>query len=202
MRRRHPVLAVLLAALTLAAVLAACGIESDSSPRELAEDDLPEALQATTSTTTPDGSAPTRTVDLWFLSNELLALAPREVEVRDQVDGAIEALLSGPTEEERDEGYTTSIPAGTELIRTDPAEDEQLLTINLSEDLQALGASELRNSVAQLVFTATSFSSTIERVRFQIDGEVVRVPAREGQLAPVVTRADYADLDPEQADAP
>ncbi|OWY60727.1 hypothetical protein B7486_67630, partial [cyanobacterium TDX16] len=81
MRRRHPLLAVLVAVLGLATVLVACGIESDSSPRELAEDDLPEALQETTTTTTPDGSAPTRTVELWFLSNELLALAPREVEV-------------------------------------------------------------------------------------------------------------------------
>lgn len=191
----------LLAVVLTGLLLVACGIESDSSPREIAESDLPAALRETTSTTAQQDGAPTRTVDLWFLATEQLAQATREVEVRTGVDAAIEALLLGPSEAERQRGFTTSIPAGTELLRTSAAEDERLLTIDLSAELAAQQGSELRNSVAQIVFTATSFNQTaIERVRFQIDGDVVSVPAREGRTATVVTRSDYADLDPEADD--
>ena len=191
----------LLAVVLTGLLLVACGIESDSSPREIAESDLPAALRETTSTTAQQDGAPTRTVDLWFLATEQLAQATREVEVRTGVDAAIEALLLGPSEAERQRGFTTSSPAGTELLRTSAAEDERLLTIDLSAELAAQQGSELRNSVAQIVFTATSFNQTaIERVRFQIDGDVVSVPAREGRTATVVTRSDYADLDPEADD--
>jgi hypothetical protein len=184
----------------LGLLLTGCGIESDSSPRELAGDQLPDELLETTTTTVP-GGAPTLTRQVWFLSNELLAESPRDVEVAAGVDGALEAVLGGPTDEEQELGLTTSIPAGTELIDTRAAPEEQLLTINLSEELEALGASELRNAVAQLVFTATSFNSAaIQQVRFQIDGQAVSVPARGSATSSLVTRADYADLDPEQAD--
>jgi spore germination protein GerM len=194
---------LLLLLLPLALLVGACGIESDSSPRELADDQLPDELQETSSTTTPTDGSPTQPEEVWFLSNELLARTTRDVEVREGINGAINALLDGPTDQERAAGYTTSIPAGTELLRAQPAEEERLLTINLSDELATQQASELRNSVAQIVFTATSFNSAaIQRVRFQIDGEATSVPGAAGSLEPVVTRADYADLDPQQAEDP
>jgi len=193
-----------MAALVLAlALLGGCGIESDSSPRELAEDQVPEELVAPITTTTEAGSdAPTRTREIWFLSDDMLRSTPREVEVRAGIAGAIEAVLAGPSPQEQTASLTTSIPAGTELLEVRQAEDSGLLTIDLTDELQLQEGSELRNAVAQLVYTATSFNDTSDQVRFQIDGQVVSVPADEGATASVVTRADYADLDPALADGP
>lgn len=194
MRRLLLVLVAVAALLSLAA----CGIEADSSPRALDEDDVPEALAATTTTSTAPGSdVPTRTIEVSFLSNEVLRASPREVEVRAGITGAIEALLAGPSEAERSANITTSIPAGTELLDVQVSEDGDLLTLDFSEELGGPQGSELRNAVAQIVYTATAFNGDEDQqVRFQIDGQVRSVPANRGATAPVVTRADYRDLDP------
>jgi len=164
---------------------------------------VPEELVAPITTTTEAGSdAPTRTREIWFLSDDMLRSTPREVEVRAGIAGAIEAVLAGPSPQEQTASLTTSIPAGTELLEVRQAEDSGLLTIDLTDELQLQEGSELRNAVAQLVYTATSFNDTSDQVRFQIDGQVVSVPADEGATASVVTRADYADLDPAVADGP
>ena len=195
---RRRALVVLLAALVVL-VVPACGIESDSSPRAVAEDEVPEALVAPTSTsiTTPGSDAPTRSVEVSFLSDDVLRSVSREIEVRSGIEGAIEALLAGPTEAERAADLTTSIPAGTELLEVTESEDTGLLTLDFSEELRSQQGSELRNAVAQLVYTATAFNGDEDQqVRFRIDGEVQNVPTDEGTTAPVVTRADYRLLDP------
>jgi spore germination protein GerM len=198
---RRSLLVVGAAMVASLALVGGCGIESDSSPRELADDQVPEELVApsTTGSTAAGTDAPTRTRVIWFLSDELLTQSPREVEVRAEVEGVIEALLVGPSPQEQDAGLTTSIPAGTELIDADLDEDSGLLTINLSEALELAEGSELTNAVAQLVYTATDFSDSIDQVRFQIEGQVRSVPTDGGANAAAVTRADYADLDPDTA---
>lgn len=192
---RRPWVLLSLVLLAGAGLLAACGIPSDSSPQALDESAVPDELVApTSSTTAPDSGGPSRTVEVWFVADDQLIPALRTIDVDTGVAGAIEAALDGPTEEEGESGISSSIPAGTELLGVQQQGDR--LTIDLSEELQTVGSSELRNAVAQIVYTATGYSASITEIRFQVEGQNVPVPVEEGATANVVTREDYDSLGP------
>lgn len=193
LRRRGAAALLGLAAALVA--LVACGVPNESEPRALEADEVPEALAsgATTSTTAPDPDAPSRQVEIWFLDNELLQPEFRELEVGEGAARAVEALLDGTTEEERAAGVSSSIPAGTELLGSELEGDR--FTVELSEEFTTVAGSELRNAVAQIVFTATGYPD-VERVRFRVDGDLVQVPVAGGGTEQVVTRAEYESLAP------
>jgi spore germination protein GerM len=192
---RRPWLLLGLVLVAATALLAACGIPSDSSPQAFDESAVPDELVAPTSSTTePDSGGPSRTVEVWFVADDQLIPALRTIDVDTGVAGAIQAALDGPTEEEGESGISSSIPAGTELLGVRQQGDR--LTIDLSEELQTVGSSELRNAVAQIVYTATGYSSSITEIRFQVEGQNVPVPVEEGATANVVTRDDYDSLGP------
>ena len=84
---------------------------------------------------------------------------------------AVEGLLAGPTAEEADEGLTTAIPDGTELLGL--AIGDGVATIDLSSEFAAPGDPvSVEQRVAQVVFTLTRFAS-VEGVAFRIDGAPV-----------------------------
>ena len=92
--------------------------------------------------------------------------------------GALEALLAGPSDEERDAGLTTEIPDGTELL--DLAVADGTATVDLSGAFDDGGGSaSMQARVAQVVATLTQFPS-IERVAFRLDGEPVTAIGGEG----------------------
>lgn len=192
---RRPGAAVLFVLAAALGALAACGVPNESEPRALEADEVPEELAsgATTSTTAPDPDAPSRQVEIWFLADELLQPEFRELEVGEGAAGAVAALLDGTTEEERAAGVSSSIPAGTELLGTELEGDR--LTVELSEEFNTVAGSELRNAVAQIVYTATGYPD-VGRVRFRVDGDLVDVPVAGGGTESVVTRSEYESLVP------
>jgi germination protein M len=100
------------------------------------------------------------------------------------------ALLRGPTAAERRSGYASMIPSGTVL--RDLALANGLLTVDLSSRFQAGGGSvSMQLRVAQVVFTATQFSS-VRRVAFRLDGRPVEAIGGEGVIVePPVGRAAF-----------
>lgn len=92
--------------------------------------------------------------------------------------GSLEALLRGPTMAERRLAYRTMIPPRTVLHGVGLAHG--LLTVDLSKRFQAGGGSlSMQLRVAQIVFTATQFSS-VKRVAFRLDGRPVEAIGGEG----------------------
>ncbi len=135
-------------------------------------------------------------VALYFLRGEQLAVVRRPIPETPRVGtAALEELLAGPTEQEAAWGFTTEIPAGTEVRDLEVADG--IAMVDLSSAFTSGGGSfSMRARVAQVVYTLTQFP-TVEAVRFRIDGEPVEAIGGEGVLVePPAGRADFEDLLP------
>jgi hypothetical protein len=134
-------------------------------------------------------------VTIFLLVNERVFAVGRDVEGPATPESAVRALLEAPIGAgEADLGFTSAIPAGTTVnaVRV----DGPVATVDLSEQFASGGGSlSMQARVAQVVFTLTHFSS-IERVRFELDGSPVSTIGGEGVPAENVGRADFADVTP------
>ncbi|MCH0541451.1 GerMN domain-containing protein [Streptomyces sp. MUM 203J] len=147
-------------------------------------------------TPTPDGGARRVRVAVYFLNGEQVSPAPRTVAGPATADGALRALLSGPNGFERGHDRSTSIPSGTRLNSV--VVRDRIATVDLSGRYDDGGGTlSMRARLAQVVFTATRFSS-IDKVRFALDGEPVEAFGGEGvELGRPVGRQDFEDLTPD-----
>lgn len=107
---------------------------------------------------------------------------------------AMTALLAGPSNRERtaEPAIRTTIPADSELLGIRISGG--VATVNLSGEFEAGGGSfSVLGRLAQVVYTLTQFSS-VDRVRFELDGEPVTLFSAEGiVLDEPVGRATYRD---------
>ena len=189
LRRRA---AALLTAASLLGAAAACGVQLDDEPREIATDALPYGLLETSTT----GSTSSTTPLPAFQETSVFLVDNNDylVEVRRQLPGevrvAVGSLLTPPTEIEVNSGLSTDISPSVSLRGVVGPEDG-LVTIDLRSD-GTDGSPEIsRLAFAQLVYTATSVPG-VNRVLFQVDGQAREVPTGEGQsTAQPLSRADY-----------
>ncbi|MDZ4169783.1 MAG: Gmad2 immunoglobulin-like domain-containing protein [Coriobacteriia bacterium] len=105
-------------------------------------------------------------------------------------EAAMEALLAGPTAEEREFGLGTTIPEGTRLNGV--AVDDGVATVDLSPEFASGGGSlSMLLRVTQVVCTLTQFSD-VDRVAFALDGEKATSIGGEGIVVdPPVDRAAF-----------
>ncbi len=135
-------------------------------------------------------------VRVYFLRREHIAVAHRSVPWTKAVaSAAMRALLSGPSAGERAIGLTTTIPSRTGLLGVEI--EHGTATVDLSRRFASGGGSlSMMARLAQVTFTLTQFS-TVQRVRFELDGVAVHVFGGEGILLDhPVTRATYESLSP------
>jgi germination protein M len=174
---------VLLAAL----VVAGCGGTAEESPPE------PQPAGGTTSTQPP--AAVTRQVLVYFVREERLGVAARVADTAGVGAAAVAALLDGPTDVERDAGFSTTVPEGTALLGLSIADG--IATVDLSGTFaEGGGSASMQSRVAQVVYTLTQFP-TVERVAFRLDSEPVESIGAGGVVVdPPVGRADFEDVTP------
>jgi germination protein M len=108
---------------------------------------------------------------------------------------AVNALLAGPTDGERNREISTAVPAGSQLLGLAIADG--VATVDLSSEFESGGGSaSVLTRLGQMVYTLTQFP-TVKSVVFQIEGETRHVFSSEGVvLDKPATRADYVDLLP------
>ncbi|MDQ7819965.1 MAG: GerMN domain-containing protein [Armatimonadota bacterium] len=94
--------------------------------------------------------------------------------------GALQALLSGPTADERARGLTTAIPSGTRL-RGLRIEDGMVVVDLSGEVASGGGTASMLGRLWQIVYTATQIP-TVPRVRLLIDGQAREALGGEGVL--------------------
>jgi spore germination protein GerM len=124
------------------------------------------------------------TVEVFFVGptagGTSLASAQRTVIGRggeEKLKGAFEALLAGPTAEERARGFVTEIPAGTRLRGLSLRDG--ITTVDLSGDLAAGGGStSMQARVWQIVYTGTQLGA--RQVRILVDGAERQALGGEG----------------------
>jgi spore germination protein GerM len=192
-----------LSALALVALVAGCGIPTESSARPIDRSALPQTLveQPTTTTVPSDPAGKTMWADLFLVSskNDVDTLASTKVEILNVVDTAsfprqvIEQLIAQQPREGSVNDLTNAIPPTLQVLNAS-LDDAGVLDLDLS-DLGTVEGSAQRLAAAQIVFTATAIPD-INGVRFSIDGEPAAVPLDEhaADVGQVVTRDDYKSL--------
>ncbi len=192
MRRLAPALAV-----ALSMLLVACGVPEDDGPQELTADEVPFGLLTTapTTTSTPENLPPSREAELYFLDTEgLLEPLPREVADRSAAT-VIETLLATDTAG-LPATYSSNIPPDTVLldIFTESDGENDVLTVDLSEQFTTIQGERFIAAVAQIVFTASDLED-VDAVSFRVDGEPIPVSDEQGAAQDdPVTPLDYRSL--------
>ncbi|MBI4933782.1 MAG: GerMN domain-containing protein [Actinobacteria bacterium] len=184
-------------------LLAACGDTSESSSTTGVSTTLPDTVtvESTVPDTVPATTVPDTTVGptlpaesvrvaAYFVRDELLAVAGRDVSGWDGVP-VMEAVLAGPTPEEAARGLMTMIPEGTEVLGVDVQGSEA--TVNLSSEFESGGGSlSMTMRVAQVVYTVSQLPD-VDTVRFQIDGEPRTMIGGEGIMVDPASRESFTE---------
>lgn len=193
-------------ALLILATFAALSIAgaAGSAPRETQQGSTLQRRAIIPALARDAGVGPTTSFSVYFFLQSQEAGGPFLVPVHREVPetvgvarAALEALITGPTEEEAGASValSSSVPQGSQLLGVSVAEG--IARVDLSEDFESGGGSfSVRGRLAQLVFTLTQFP-TVDAVILLLRGEVVTVFSAEGVVidAPL-TRDDFADFLP------
>jgi spore germination protein GerM len=185
----------LLVAVLGLALLGACGVPDDQTPRLVAAEDAPLDLTPSTAPVTGEGAEDT--VAVFFINQDTgrLAAVARPVAERTPAE-AIEQLLAGLAADDPG-ALVTRIPQGTVLLAA-PIEGTTL-TLDLGPEgeggIQGVQGQGQLQAFAQLVQTATGLSG-VRDVRFRVGGVPIDAPTDAGVSSEPVSRDDYASLAP------
>lgn len=147
----------------------------------------------TAAETTPE----TMSVAVYLLRDGKISPVRRSVQASPAAArAALEALLDGPTTEERAGGLASAIPDGTTLLDVSLADG--VATVDLSGAFdEGGGSASMLGRVAQVVATLTRIP-TVERVAFRLDGEPAETIGGDGVVVdPPPGRADIEDQTPQ-----
>lgn len=184
--RRRPV-AIAVAALALSA-LAACGIDIDAAPRDVAVDQRRDLSDPGSGDQVPPVGGRRIFLVTGDASASLLRSVPRDV--GPSPAETLTALLGGPTASEQDAGFRTAIPPGTLLLGVNFIAQGSL-EVDISRAIFEATGDELIDAVAQLVYTAHELDG-VDEVVLRVDGAAQRWPRGDGSLdAGPLTIYDY-----------
>lgn len=160
-----------------AALVAGCGISTDNSPR-----DIPANEQGQLGDSADRGGAALGTGRVYLLApasaGEASLLAP-VARTADSARALLEALLSGPNANERNQEYRTAIPSGTRLRSA--SLQGGTLRVDMTEELLELSGSDLVDALAQIVFTSSELDG-VRAVKLLVNGADQQWPAGDGAL--------------------
>lgn len=174
----------------LVVAASACALNAESSPRRIAKSSVPFGLLEPTSTAATTTAAESERVGVYLVQNAKLARVERSIRTSVSLRAALDALMRGPTEAQREAGYGSAIPPGVKVRGVQV--DGDVAEVDLGGTLAETGAGQQPLAIAQVVFTATD-QPGITRVRLRLNGLPVAVPRADGTLtADPVGRVDYA----------
>jgi hypothetical protein len=210
--------ALVVASLALIVVAASCGIGGDDNLHQINDDDLfglDETTTSSSSTTTTVPPVPsvqptigvtsttvaTESVQLYFLDGNRLQPVTIDLAGTATPSRVIAALEDGPPAGPLGIGLRSLLPepstAVPALVNSVEPSSLGYATVDLaSSAFQLIDAADQRAAIAQIVLTLINRPG-IGQVRFNLDGEPMPVPGREGLQIPPgqsVTLYDYQSL--------
>jgi hypothetical protein len=200
----------------LAVTVTSCGVGGDDRLRQIDRADLQgldETTTTSTSTTTtsvvpPPGSPgatsttiSTESVQLYFLDGNQLQPVTIDLATPASPSRVLAALLSGPPTGDLGIGLRSLLPpettTGPSLVNAVVQSNAGFATVDLNNAaFQRIDPTDQQSAIAQIVLTLTTRPG-VGQVRFTLDGELMRVPKREGlQSEPgeLVSAQDYQSL--------
>lgn len=169
--------------LTVALIIAGCGIPMDDHPRAI----------ATTTSTTSAPSLPAggqAVAYLYYVIDE--ALIPVPTTVHDRSPATVISELLKPAIDPADEKILrTALPTGTKLRSASLARNR--LTIDLSAEASNVVGVSRQRALGQVVLTVTQLDQVSE-VRFQIEGESLQIASPERGDVETAGACDFRSL--------
>jgi hypothetical protein len=175
-----------------------CSLPTDPAPQAIAPEDVPFGLLG------ESGGAPqaepgpgTSTASLYFVesveSDYRLRAVTRVLETTGERERAVvESLLAGRADDDP-VALTTSIPSGVRLLDIGREGDQdQVLVLDLSAELNSIVNPGLQQAVAQLTFTGLDLPD-VTAVRFALEGEPFAAGAADGR-PDLIDETDFPDL--------
>lgn len=165
--------------LALVCLLAACGIESDSEPRDITGDRQQQLSEVGRGNNDiPAGGNRIFLLDAAAAQNAVVRAVARDVDAEPRA--LVQALLDGPTASERARRLRTAIPAGTELLDVAYI-GPGLLAVDLSATLLEASGDTLVAALSQIVYTLSQLDSITE-VQLRVNGQIRQWPTGDGTL--------------------
>ena len=177
-------------AVVLAGLTGGCGVPTDSAARPIAE-----PTPSPTSSTTPTGSPVPAAASIFLVRNNQLVAVSREVDADVGPQGLLDALVSGPTDQETAAGFRSIFTGAIDALEIrDSSPDGTTVVVQLNADLagvpppdQPLGIGQIAQTLGAAGATSIGFVGG--------DGNVLGVPLPDGTIATAaVTPAQYAAL--------
>ncbi len=178
----------------LAVMLLGCGVPSEDRARSVPPDMIPSSLPAQGPVASPPGDRESASADVFFVRDGRLVRVGRQPWEPPLLEGAIAALLRGPTADERAEGVRTALTRPVRLAGTVAA---GVPLIDVTASVADVEAEEQILALAQLVFTLTALRG-VDGVSFALDGRPVEAPTGDGALKRgPIRRDDFAAVAPD-----
>jgi hypothetical protein len=177
-----------LAALTaLVLALVGCGIPTDGEPRPLAD-------ETTTTAADPEPDVGDTVARVYLVSDSpLLIPRDRALEGEKTPEAVLDALLLPTSPEEQAADLRSLVPALTTALGVTD-EGDGTLAVDLSAEWDTLADPSALYAYGQVVLTLTELSS-VERIRFLIEGDPVDAPPTVNQEpSETVEAEDYEPL--------
>lgn len=169
------------------AVLGACGVDTDSSPRPISDEDQRPLVEVTTELVS-SGTGRIYLERTDETGRPLLVAVARQLS--NDPSSVIAALLSGPTDEEQSSGIGSAIPLDTAVndVRYTATD---MIRVDVSSDILDSTGDDLVSAIAQIVFSLGEVSG-VERIDITVDGRAQDWPRGDGSLtADPLTAYDY-----------
>jgi len=160
----------------------------DKPPKEKPAPEKPPADKSPGQTSSPpkaqqpanqqaEKPAETRDRTIYFMREDgadmLLAKVNRKIKVSDSpMLDSLNALLAGPSAEEKKRGLVSFVPSGTRLISAQVRQNTAYLNFNEEFRYNTLGREGSAAQLKQIVWTATEFPN-VHDVQIQIEGQTV-----------------------------
>ncbi|MEM9036157.1 MAG: GerMN domain-containing protein [Actinomycetota bacterium] len=190
-------LTLLLVALGL---LAACGVPTDGTPRDLAADRLPDALApeaSPTTTTEPPVDADPVPLTVYLVDGETQLVRQT---VRLAPDDSVTQMITELrrlTDDDREAGFRTLITDEVAIERPTEVEETaegNVLRLALSEEFYALEGQNRSLAAAQIVFTVTAPARFDAVLFLDAEEQPQLIPTSAGELPDdprAMTRQDF-----------
>lgn len=197
-RARRAVVGLLTASL---AVLAGCGVPTQSGPHALSASQIPPGLSNNQPPTTPPTTAPKykQPVQIYFTRTNNKYVAPvspqKDVPPPVTLMSILEVLVTtGPSTVDIGNGYQSALTRTVKVLGA--TVKGSVATVDFNQTFGLISGTRGALAVAQVVYTVTANEATVTQVAFEIEGQPTEVPNATGALAPPgpVTAADYASL--------
>jgi spore germination protein GerM len=188
MSRRLPARAIAL--VVASALLTACAISEETSPRDISE----EQQGVFDVRASGDEAAGDSRIFLLTPGEEDGQQHLRAVsrDVANTPNDVLRSLFAGPNADEQEQLLDTALPDDLALNGARITAD--LLTIDVNDALRGLSQDGLRLAIAQIVSTASELPDVAE-VAIRVDGETQSWPLGDGELTErPLTRFDYPGL--------